>query len=120
MQNGTLQNNIQQIKENKMPTEKELREFLKIPKTPLGKLMAMNKCFLKEDNLKDALKQVLVFMDYMVRNNPDYFNALKDCKTEEEIKEKTGEFFKNNPKMIEEVELCLIAAERDKMFEKRK
>ena len=30
-----------------MPTEEELREFLKIPETPLGKLEAINKCFLK-------------------------------------------------------------------------
>lgn len=103
-----------------MPTEEELREFLKIPKTTLGKLEAMNKCFLKEDNLKDAFKQVLAFMDYLIKNNPDYFEALKHCKTEEEIKQKTGEFFKKNPKMIEEVELSLIAANRDKIFGKDK
>ncbi len=99
-----------------MPTEEELREFLKIPKTTLGKLNAMNKCFLKEDNLKDAFKQVVLFMEYLIRNNPDYVEALKNCKTEEEIKKKTGEFFKNNPKMLEEVELSLIAAKRDKIF----
>lgn len=103
-----------------MPTEEELREFLKIPKTTLGKLNAINKCFLKEDNLKDAFKQVLIFMDYLIRNNPDYFEALKNCKTEEEIKKKTEEFFKNNPKMLEEVELSLIAAMRDKILGKEK
>ena len=103
-----------------MPIEEELKEFLKIPKTPLGKLRAMNKCFLKEDNLEDAFKRMMVFMDYLIKNNPDYFKALKDCKTEEEIKEKTGEFFRNNPKMLEEVELSLIAAERDKRFKDKK
>ena len=99
-----------------MPTEEELREFLKIPKTPLGKLEAMNKCFLKEKNIQDALKQMLVFMDYLIRSNPDYYEALKGCKTEEEIKNKTEEFFKKNPKMVEEVMLSLVAAERDKYF----
>ena len=101
-----------------MPTEEELKEFLKIPKTPLGKLKAMNKCFLKEDNLGDAFKQMVLFMDYLIRNNPDYYESLKNCKTEEEIKNKTEEFFKNNPKMIEEVMDSLIAAERDKHFDK--
>jgi hypothetical protein len=104
----------------KMPTEEELKEFLKIPKTPLGKLEAMNSCFLKEDNLEEAFKQVLEFMDSLIRNNPDYLEALKDCRTEEEIKIKTEEFFKKNPKMIEEVELSLIAARRDAHFNDKK
>jgi len=103
-----------------MPTEEELREFLKIPKTSLGKLEAMNNCFLKEKNLQDAFKQMMVFMDYLIRNNPDYYEALKGCKTEEEIKNKTGEFFEKNPKMVEEVLQSLAAAERDKYFDKKK
>jgi len=99
-----------------MPTEEELREFLKIPKTPLGKLEAMNKCFLKEKNLEDAFNQMLVYMNDLIRNNPDYYEAMKNCKTEEEIKNASEEFFKNNPKMVEEVLLSLAAAERDKYF----
>jgi len=91
-----------------MPTKDELKEFLKIPKTPFGKLEAINKCFLKEKNLDNAFKQVMVFMDYLIRSNPDYFDTLKNCKTEEEIKEKTGEFFKKNPKIIECKTFCPV------------
>ena len=103
-----------------MSTEEELREFLKIPKTPLGKLEAINKCFLQETNLQDAFKQMMVFMDYLIRSNPDYYETLKGCRTEEEIKNKPEEFFKKNPKMVEEVLLSLTAAERDKYFDKKK
>jgi len=102
-----------------MPTREELEEFVKkIPKTPLGKLKAMNKVFLKEDNLEEAFKAMLEFTKDLMRNNPDYFEALKDCKTEEEIKKKSEEFIKNNPKMIEEVELSLITAKRNKQENK--
>lgn len=98
------------------PTKEDIEEFLRIPKTPLGKLEAMNKCFLGQKSNEDALNQMMAFMHDLVRNNPDYLEAIKDCQTEEEIKQKIGEFFAKNPKMVEEVQLSLLAARRNKEF----
>lgn len=102
-----------------LPNIEEMKEFVKeIPKTPLGKLEALNKFFLKEKNMKDAFKQMMLFFDDLVKNNPDYHQALKDCRTEEEIKHKTEEFFRNNPKMIEETLLSMMMVKRDKWEKK--
>ncbi|HLD72992.1 MAG TPA: hypothetical protein VJA23_05375 [Candidatus Nanoarchaeia archaeon] len=98
-----------------LPNIEEMEEFVKeIPKTPEGKLEALNKFFLKEKKMEDAFKQMMLFFNDLVKNNPDYYQALKDCKTEEEIKQKTDEFFRNNPKMIEETILSMLMVKRDK------
>ncbi len=104
-----------------LPSKKEMEEFVReIPKTPLGKLEAMNKFFLKEKNMGDAFKQMALFFKDLMGNNPDYFEAMKNCRTEEEIKQKSKEFFDNNPKMVEEVLLSMLAVKRDKWEEKEK
>ncbi len=102
-----------------LPNIEEMEEFVKeIPPTPEGKLKALNKFFLKEKKMEDAFKQMMLFFEDLVKNNPDYHQALKDCKTEEEIKQKTEEFFKNNPKMIEETLLSMMMVKRDKWEKK--
>ncbi len=99
-----------------MPTIKELIEFVsEIPKTPEGKLKAMNKVFLKEDNMEEAFKSMIEFTKDLMRSKPEYYEALKNCKTEEEIKQKSGEFFAKHPEMVEEVMLSMVAARRNKM-----
>ncbi|HIH43311.1 TPA: hypothetical protein HA246_06740 [Candidatus Woesearchaeota archaeon] len=101
-----------------MPTIKELMEFVsKIPETPAGKLEAMNKVFMKEENMEEAFKTMLKFQEDLFRSKPEYFETLKNCKTEEEIKQKSGEFFANHPEMIEEVMLSMVAARRDRLIE---
>ena len=98
-----------------LPTEEEMIEFVKeIPPTPLGKLEAMNKLFFKEKDMAEAFRQMnLVFQD-LIKNNPDYLEAIKNCRTEEEIKNAIGDFYKNNPKMVEETLLSMLAVKRDK------
>ena len=98
-----------------LPTEEEMIEFVKeIPPTPLGKLEAMNKLFFKEKDMAEAFRQMnLVFTD-LIKNNPDYLEAIKNCQTEEEIKNAIGDFYKNNPKMVEETLLSMLAVKRDK------
>lgn len=104
-----------------LPSKEEMEEFVKeIPKTPLGKLEALNKFFLKEKNMEDAFKQMALFFQDLMGNNPDYFEAMKRCRTEEEIKQKSKEFFDNNPKMVEEVLLSMLAVKRDKWEEKER
>src|SRR3989338_1680391 len=101
-----------------MPTLKKLKEFVsKMPETPQGKLEAMNKVFMKEDNMEEAFKTMLKFQEDLFRSKPEYFETLKNCKTEEEIKQKSGEFFAKYPEMIEEVLLSMIAARRDRLIE---
>src|SRR3989338_901169 len=97
-----------------VPTEEEMKEFVKeIPPTTHGKLEAMNRIFLKEKNMEEAFTQMNLFFKDLVGNNPDYYDALKGCKTEEEIKQATGDYFKKNPKMVEETILSLLAVKRD-------
>ncbi|MBI2136800.1 hypothetical protein HYU06_07040 [Candidatus Woesearchaeota archaeon] len=104
-----------------MPTIKELKEFVsKIPDTPQGKLEAMNKVFMKEKSLEEAFKTMLKFQEDLFRSKPEYFEALKNCKTEEEIRQKSGEFFANHPEMVEEVMLSMVAARRDRLIEDEK
>ena len=99
-----------------MPTIKELIDFVsEIPKTPEGKLKAMNKVFLKEDNMEEAFKAMIEFSKDLMRSKPEYFEALKSCKTEEEIKQKSVEFFAAHPEMVEEVMLSMIAGRRNKL-----
>ena len=97
-----------------LPDEQEIREFVKeIPPTVAGKLAAMNKLFFKEANMEEAFAQMNLFFKDLIGNNPDYFEALKDCKTEEEIKRASADFFTKNPKMVEETTLSLLAVKRD-------
>jgi hypothetical protein len=97
-----------------MPTKKELEEFVDtIPDTPVGKLQAINNTFFKGKSLTETMELMNEFMLDLARNNPDYLDALKHCKTDEEINKATGDFFAKNPKMIEEVLLSLVAAERN-------
>lgn len=104
-----------------LPNEEEMKEFVKeIPNTPEGKLKAMNKLFFKEKNTEEALKQMNLFFTDLVKNNPDYLEMLKSCKTEEEIKNNTKEFFDRNPKMVEETLLSMLMVKRDKWEEKEK
>ncbi len=104
-----------------LPSKEEMEEFVKeIPPTPLGKLEAMNRLFMKEKNLESAFKQMALFMKDLMGNNPDYFEAMKNCRTEEEIKQKSKEFFEKNPKMVEEVLLSMLAVKRDQWEEKEK
>lgn len=104
-----------------LPTKKEMEEFVKeIPRTPLGKLEALNKFFLKEKNMEDAFKQMALFFQDLMGNNPAYFEAMKNCRTEEEIKQKSKEFFDNHPEMVEEVLLSMLAVKRDKWEEKER
>jgi glutamyl/glutaminyl-tRNA synthetase len=102
-----------------LPNKKEMEEFVKeIPKTAFGKLEAMNKTFLKDDNLDEAFSQMALFFKDLVGNNPEYFEVMKHCKTEEEIKQKSKEFFDNNPQMVDEVMLSMLAVKRDKWEKK--
>ena len=104
-----------------LPTEEEMREFVKeIPPTAAGKLAAMNKLFCKEKDMAEAFRQVNLFFQDLVKNNPDYLKALNNCKTEEEIKQTTENFYKNNPKMTEETLLSMLAVKRDKWEEQEK
>ncbi len=102
-----------------IPDEKELKEFVKeIPETPQGKLEAMNKLFFKEKDMNEAVKQMNLFFTDLVKNNPDFLEAIKNCKTEQEINETIKSFFENNPKMVEETLLSMIAVKRNKSEEK--
>ncbi len=102
-----------------LPSEQEMQEFVKeIPKTAQGKLAAMNKLFFKEANMEDAFKQMNTFFLDLIKNNPDYFNAIKDCQTEEEINLAIANFFAKNPKMVEETMLSMLAVKRDHWEEK--
>lgn len=104
-----------------LPTEEEMIEFVKeIPPTPFGKLEAMNKLFLKEKDAAEAFRQMnLVFQD-LTKNNPDYLEAIKHCRTEEEIKNAVEQFYKNNPKMMEETLLSMLAVKRDRWEEQQR
>src|SRR3989344_4797667 len=98
-----------------LPDEEEMKEFAKeIPKTPLGKLEAMNKLFFKEKNPEEVFKRMTLFFSDLIKNNPDYLEAMKECKTEEEIKQKSADFFKANPKIVNEVMLSMLAVKRNK------
>ncbi len=104
-----------------LPTEEEMREFVKeIPPTAQGKLEAMNKLFFKEKDMAEAFREAHLFFMDLIKNNPDYLEALKNCKTEEEIKQATEKFYKNNPKMTEETLLSMLAVKRDKWEEQEK
>lgn len=101
-----------------LPTEEEMREFVKeIPPTAQGKLEAMNKFFFKEKNMEEAFKQANLFFRDLIGNNPDFLEAIKNCKTEEEIKNAIEKFYQNNPKMVEETLLSMLAVKRDKWEE---
>lgn len=104
-----------------LPTIEEMEEFVKeIPPTAAGKLEAMNKLFFKEKDMAEAFRQMnLVFTD-LIKNNPDYLEAIKNCRTEEEIKNAIGDFYSKNPKMVEETLLSMLAVKRDKWEEKEK
>ncbi len=104
-----------------LPDEEEMREFVKeIPKTPLGKLEAMNKLLFKEKNLEKAFQQMALFFEDLAKNNPDYLKIMKECKTEEEIKQKSADFFKANPRIVDEVLLSMLAVKRNKWEEEEK
>ena len=77
----------------------------------------MNKLFLKGDNAEEAFKAMALFTQDLIRSKPEYFEALKNCNTEEEIKQKSGEFFKQHPEMAEEAMLSIIAARRDRLMQ---
>ncbi len=101
-----------------LPTEDEMREFVKeIPPTAKGKLEAMNKLFFKENSMEEAFRQAGLFFRDLLGNNPDLFEAIKNCKTEEEIKNAIGDLYKNNPKMVQETLLSMLAVKRDKWEE---
>lgn len=98
-----------------LPDEDEMREFVKeIPPTAAGKLAAMNKLFFKEKDMAEAFQQMNLMFQDLIKNNPDYFEAIKNCRTEEEIKNAIGDFYKKNPKMVEETLLSMLAVKRDK------
>ncbi len=104
-----------------LPDEEEMKEFVKeIPKTAQGKLEAMNKLFFKEENMEEAFRQMNLFFKDLIGNNPDYFEALKNCQTEEEIKRTAEEFFTKNPKMVDETLLSMLAVKRDQWELKEK
>src|SRR3989338_7927194 len=104
-----------------LPTEEELREFVKeIPPTAAGKLEAMNKLFFREKNMAEAFEQMNLFFRDLIANNPDYGEAIKNCKTEEEIKNATENFYKNNPQMVEETLLSMLMVKRDQWEENEK
>lgn len=103
------------------PSLSELREFVKeIPPTAAGKLAAMNKLFFKEKDMGEAMRQMDLFFKDLIGNNPDYLDALKNCRTEEEIKNATRDFYANNPKMVEETLLSMLTVKRDKWEEQEK
>ncbi len=98
-----------------LPDEQEMREFVKeIPPTAQGKLAAMNKLFFKEAKMEEAFAQMDLFFKDLISNNPAYFEALQHCRTEEEIKLATADFFARNPQMVEETILSMLAVKRDK------
>ena len=102
-----------------LPDEEEMKEFVKeIPPTAAGKLEAMNKLFFKEKNPEEAFKQMALFFQDLRGNNPEYFKALKNCRTEEEIKGASEKFFKTHPQMVDEVLLSMLAVKRDQWEEK--
>lgn len=104
-----------------LPTEEEMKEFVReIPPTAKGKLEALNKFFFREKDMDEAFRQMNTFFLDLIGNNPDYLQALKDCKTEEEIKQATENFFRNNPKMVQETILSFLAVKRDKWEEQEK
>ena len=104
-----------------LPTEDEMLEFVKeIPPTPLGKLEAMSKLFFKEKDMVKAFEQMNLMFTDLIKNNPDYLEAIKNCRTEEEIKNATENVYKNNPKMVEETLLSMLAIKRDKWEEQEK
>ncbi len=93
----------------------EMKEFVKeIPPTAKGKLAAMNKLFFKEKDMAEAFEQMNLFFKDLIGNNPDYLEAIKNCKTEEEIKNTIEDFYRKNPKMVEETLLSMLAVKRDK------
>ncbi len=98
-----------------------MEEFVKeIPETPEGKLKAMNKLLFNEESPEEALKQTIVFFKDLMGNCPEYFEALQGCKTEEEIKNKSKHFFENNPKIIDETILSMLAVKRDRWEERER
>src|SRR3989344_3557939 len=104
-----------------LPDEEEMKEFVKeIPPTASGKLAAMNKLFFKEKDTEESFKQMSLFFEDLIKNNPDYFEAIKNCRTEEEIKFAIGEYFRKNPKMVEETMLSLLAVKRNKWEDQEK
>jgi len=104
-----------------LPTEEEMKEFVKeIPPTAEGKLAAMNKLFFKEKDMAKAFEQMNLMLQDLIKNNPDYLEAIKNCRTEEDIKKAIGNFYKNNPKMVEETLLSMLAVKRDKWEEQEK
>jgi len=104
-----------------LPDEEEMKEFVQeIPSTASGKLAAMNQIFFKEKDSEEAFKQMGLFFEDLIKSNPTYFEAIKNCKTEEEIKFAVEEFFKKNPTMIEETMLSLLATKRNRWEEKVK
>ncbi len=104
-----------------LPSKEEMEEFVKrIPKTAEGKLEAMNKLLFNEENPDQAFKQIALFFDDLIKNNPDYFEALKNCKTEKEIKNRSKEFFDNNPQMVDETLLSMLMVKRDNWEKKER
>lgn len=102
-----------------LPSIEEMQEFVKeIPPTPEGKIAAMNKFFLKEKDSLEAMHLLQSFMKDLLGNNPDYAKVLRNCKTEEEIKQATAKFFEDNPKMVEETLLSMLAVKRDQWEKK--
>ncbi len=104
-----------------LPTIEEMQEFVKeIPPTAEGKLKAMNKLFSKEKNMAKAFEQINLFFQDLIKNNPDYLDAIKNCRTEEEIKQATARFYAQNPRMAEETLLSMLAVKRDQWEEQEK
>ena len=102
-----------------LPDPEEMKKFVqKIPPTAAGKLDAMNELVFKEKNPAQAFKQMALFFEDLMRSKPDYFEALKNCRTEEEIKAAAEAYFKAHPEMIEEVMMSILAVKRDRWEEK--
>src|SRR3989338_227494 len=104
-----------------LPSKEEMEEFVKeIPETPEGKLKAMNKLLFKEENPEEAFRQMALFFQDLMGNCPEYFEALQGCKTEEEIRNKSKEFFENNSRIIDETILSMLAVKRNRWEKKEK
>ena|SRR3989338_9875550 len=104
-----------------LPTIEEMQEFVKeIPPTAEGKLKAMNKLFSREKDPAKAFGQISLFFQDLIKNNPDYLEAIRNCRTEEEIKQATTKFYADNPKMAEETLLSMLAVKRDQWEEQEK
>ncbi len=104
-----------------LPDEEEMTEFVKeILPTSSGKLAAMNKLFFKEKSSEESFKQMGLFFEDLIKNNPHYFEAIKNCNTEEEIQFAIEEYFRKNPKMVEETMLSLLAVKRNQWEDKEK